>query len=190
MARRAKVKRNNQTLRIRQHWLIPFRGGNLACDAAEDGLRVFIGFNDIELTLKNYEALGQPISREEVLRRISAQFGGAHVVEMGNETQSDFLRHLDQAFVLFADGNAIVNTTEDDGVPDERRQLERYKAQLRALGYRIHELSNSADEIRGYHNSLNAVPYVDAETGKRKIIFPVFPGEIASGYDGPSASEI
>ena len=104
---------------------------------------------------------------------------------MGNETQSDFLRHLDQAFVLLADGNVIVNTTDDDGVPDERRQLERYKAQLRALGYRVQELSNSADEIRGYRNSLNAVPFVDAETDKRKIIFPVFPGEVASGYDGP-----
>lgn len=103
---------------------------------------------------------------------------------MGEELQSPYIRHLDQAFILLEGKIAIVNRVLAGEASVEARQLRAYAKQLEQLGYRTLKLSNTAEEIRGYRNSLNAVPFVDRRTGSRKVIFPVFPGEVSPGHEG------
>lgn len=157
-----------------------FEGGNLAFDRDDAGLLVLVGHNDVELTLASDPSL----TRGEVRERISRRFGGARVVEMGVERQSPYIRHLDQAFVLLGSRVAVANTIESTELPAESRQLAHYRRQLEELGYRVEVLVNDAEDIRSFRNSINAVPFTDRTTGRRSILFPVFPGEVKPGHDG------
>jgi hypothetical protein len=153
-----------------------FEGGNLAFGRAGERTRVFIGYNDVRLTIENYERRGRSLDVDAVAAIVAEDFGGAEVVVVGREQQSPFLFHLDQAFILLGDDLAVVNRIV--GPPTrEQRQLEATRTRLRALGYRTITIDHTQADVEGYRVSTNAVPFVDAETGQKTIIFPVFPGE-------------
>ncbi|MGE0815711.1 MAG: hypothetical protein AB7O28_21860 [Vicinamibacterales bacterium] len=157
-----------------------FEGGNLAFDRVGDRTRVFIGYNDVRLTVENYRRLGRTLDAAAVSGLVADAFDGADVVVVGRETQSPLLFHLDQAFVLLGDGVAVVNRLV--GPPSrEQRQLEATASRLKALGYRLLPIDHTQDDVESYRVSTNAVPFLDAATGRRTIIFPVFPGEVAKG---------
>ena len=153
-----------------------FEGGNLAFDRVAGRTRVFIGYNDVLLTIENYKRRGRSLNADAVVRLVSDDFGGAEVIVMGREQQSPFLFHLDQTFILLGPDLAVVNRIV--GPPSrERRQLENAAATLKSLGYRIHFIDHTQADVEGYRVSINAVPFVDEKTGQKKVIFPVFPGE-------------
>jgi hypothetical protein len=163
-----------------------FEGGNLAFDRDGDRTRVFIGYNDVRLTIENYQRQGRDLDSDAVGRLVAGNFGGAQVVVMGREQQSPFLFHLDQTFILLGNGLAVVNRIV--GPPSrEQRQLEATRTRLEALGYRTIAIDHTQADVEGYRVSTNAVPFVDAETGQKKIIFPVFPGEAKGVAEGPIA---
>jgi len=153
-----------------------FEGGNLAFDRAGDRPRVFIGYNDVQLTIENYRRLGHALDADGVARKVAADFGGAEVVVMGRAQQSPFLFHLDQAFILLGSDLAVVNRIVGPA-SREQQQLEMTRARLKALGYRTLAIDHTQADVENYQVSTNAVPFVDAETGKKTILFPVFPGE-------------
>jgi hypothetical protein len=146
-----------------------FEGGNLAFD---HGLTL-VGRNDVT---RSMEASGE--SREAVLDAIARTFGGVDVVEMGKEPPSPLLQHLDQAFVLLGDRIAVACRLEGGGAEAERRQLDAYAAQLRELGYRVLHLDHSASDLRSYRSSVNVVPFVDRGRNQKRVLLPVFPGEL------------
>ncbi|MGE3275225.1 MAG: hypothetical protein AB7O67_08935 [Vicinamibacterales bacterium] len=160
-----------------------FEGGNLAFDRVGNRLRVFIGYNDVWLTIENYARLGRTLSVDDVTRIVSSDFGGAEVVVVGKEQQSPRLFHLDQAFILLGDGTAVVNRIVD-GSSRERTQLEATRRQLEGLGYRTLVIDHRQEHVARYQMSTNAVPFVDQQTGEKRIIFPVFPGEVKAGSVG------
>ncbi len=160
-----------------------FEGGNLSVDRAGDGLRVFVGYNDLLMTERAYRALGRRITVRGAAERVSAWLGGAEVVVMGTDTQSPWLPHIDQAFALVGDRTAVVNVL-DEGASKERRQLAQFRAQLEALGYRTLAIATRDEDVRNYRTSTNALPFVDRTTSRRTVIFPVFPGEAREGTGG------
>ena len=149
-----------------------FEGGNLAFD----GSRILVGRNDVSRTIA---ASGESRSRREVLEDVSATFAGIEVVEVGNEPQSPLLQHLDQSFVLLDDRVAVVCRLEGGGLEREERQLRDCADQLRGLGYRVSFLDHRASDLTGYRSSINVVPFFDREAGRKRVLLPVFPGELS-----------
>jgi hypothetical protein len=154
-----------------------FEGGNLMFDRGPDGLRVLIGYNDLWLTVQSEAARGRQTTLAEVAARVSSRFGGAEVVQMGTDRQSPFLPHIDESFVLLANRTAVVTRLPGSRSP-EARELAGYAAALDALGYRVLTIDSTQQDVEHYQASTNAVPFVDRDTGDRKIIFPVFPDEV------------
>lgn len=155
-----------------------FEGGNLAFDARDGAARVFVGYNTVSRTVRARKLAGREISRRDVLAEVSATFGGAEVVEVGRETQSLRLQHIDQMFLILHDGVAVVSQLAGKGPGRESGQLRYCADQLRELGYRVFPLDHSAEDLASYRSSVNCVPFVDKTTGEKKILFPVFPGEV------------
>jgi hypothetical protein len=151
-----------------------FEGGNLAFDR---GL-VLMGRNDVSRTIA---ASGETLTRRQVLEGVAATFGGLEVVEMGKEPQSPLLQHIDQAFVLLEDRAAVACRLEGGELETEARQLRYCADQLRDLGYRVSFLDHRASDLTRYRSSVNVVPFFDREAGRRRVLLPVFPGELSEG---------
>lgn len=148
-----------------------FEGGNLAFDR---GL-VLIGRNDVSRTVA---ASGDGRSRRQVLDDVAATFGAGEAVELGEEPQSPLLQHIDQAFVLLDGRAAVACRLEGGGLEGEARQLRYYASQLKELGYRVSFLDHEASDLAGYRSSINVVPFFDRVAGRKRILLPVFPGEL------------
>lgn len=147
-----------------------FEGGNLAFDRS----LVLVGRNDVSRTIA---ASGETLSRRQVLDDVAATFGGIEVIEMGTEPQSPLLQHIDQAFVLLEDRAAVACRLEG-GLETEARQLRYTADQLRDLGYRVSFLDHEASDLAGYRSSINVVPFFDREAGRKRVLMPIFPGEL------------
>jgi hypothetical protein len=156
-----------------------FEGGNLAFDERRGATRVLVGYNDVSRTLAEQRAMGESPSRREILDEIGNAIGGAEAVEMGNEPQLRLLQHIDLAFVILEGGAAVVCRIEGGGLPDESRQLARHAGELRELGYQVSFLDHQASDLEGVRSSVNVVPFTDKESGEKRVLFPVFPGEVA-----------
>jgi hypothetical protein len=148
-----------------------FEGGNLAFD----GKQVLVGRNDVSRTIA---ASGGTRSRSQVLEDFSRTFAGIQVVEVGKEPQSPLLQHLDQSFVLLDDRVAVSCRLEGGGLETEERQLRQSADQLRGLGYRVSFLDHRSSDLRSYRSSINVVPFFDREAGRKRVLLPVFPGEL------------
>lgn len=158
-----------------------FEGGNITYDKTDDGLRVFVGYNDIDNTQYYYEKNGVKKTLEEIAKMISNQFGGAEVVIMGTERQPKEIFHLDQSFIILADQQVVLNKIDDETPAAESLIIMR--KQLENLGYKISNIDLSQSDLTNSFISTNAIPYVDKQTKERKIIFPVFPGEVNGNFD-------
>jgi len=148
-----------------------FEGGNLAFDKR----LVLVGRNDVSRTVASSR---ETRSRRQVLDTVAATFGGIEAVEMGNEPQSPLLQHLDQAFVLLDERVAVVCRLEGGGLEREERQLRHVAGQLRDLGYRVSFIDHRASDLEGYRSSVNVVPFYDRVAGRKRVLLPIFPGEL------------
>lgn len=156
-----------------------FEGGNWTFDRTPEGLRVFVGYNDVEATILQEAERGRDVSQKAVLENISSLLGGAEVVLLGTERQSPYIFHLDQAFVILADTTAVVARIEGKGKSSpEARQLAEIHRQLEAHGYRTLVIPHTLDEIQQYRSSTNVVPFIDPD-GHKRLLFPIFAGELS-----------
>ena len=53
-----------------------------------------------------------------------------------------------------------------------------YKKQLTSLGFKVKTLPISSIGIESSTSSLNAIVFKDSETQEKKVIFPVYPGQL------------
>jgi hypothetical protein len=149
-----------------------FEGGNLAFDSS----RVLVGRNDVSRTIA---ASDETRTRGQVLQAVSTTFAGMEAVEIGSEPQSPLLQHLDQSFVLLDEGVAVVCRLEGGGLDTEERQLRHCADQLRGLGYRVSFLEHRASDLESYRSSINVVPFLDREASRKRVLLPIFPGELS-----------
>ncbi|MFH1030757.1 MAG: agmatine deiminase family protein [bacterium] len=157
------------------------QGGNISFDKTEKGLRVFVGYSDIFYSQHLGKKGDQKPTPQTIAKKISQCFGGAEVVVMGDKELIGTCFHIDQAFVILDNKQAVINQCSSpcfDGDVDVSQQLRYYKMQLEGLGYKIIEIENTPQQLKDSHSSTNVIPFVDKNTGQKKVILPIFPGEI------------
>lgn len=183
-------KLKNQGLEIKQAEFV-FEGGNITFDKTEKGNRIFIGYSDIHYTQQNQRNSENKMNNREIAKKISQTFGGAEVVVLGNKPLFETVFHIDQAFIILENKKVIINQCDEpclEGKMDVGEQLRYYKAQLEKLGYETIVIKNTAEQLKNAYSSTNAIPFVDRNTGAKKVLMPVFPDEIK--YESRGKTEI
>ena len=91
--------------------------------------------------------------------------------------------HLDQAMILLGDGVVGVarvvdeyspNQANDEEIRDVKRFLSKLRAVLAGLDYKIINIDITTDNLLRCQHYVNAIPYIDAETGQKTLFMPVF----------------
>ncbi|MEZ5421226.1 MAG: hypothetical protein R2708_28335 [Vicinamibacterales bacterium] len=152
-----------------------FEGGNLAFDRVGDRTRVFIGYNDVPLTIDNYRRQGRALDLDGVVI-MAADFGGAEVRWWGARSRarscSTSTRRSSCSATVWRSSTASSGRRRASS-----SKLEATRSQARAARLPDHRHRPHAVGGRELPISTNAVPFVDATTGRRTVVFPVFPGE-------------
>lgn len=190
-----------------------FQGGDICFDEVKGVTTMFIGNGTVGENVRLYnESFGErPISQPQMVKRIKKGVGGLPIMVMGEYPSSSRFFHLDDSFVIL-DGQRVVihevdmrteidipdlqNTIEpryfkthkmqgsfENEAENVAEDLKYYERQFNKLGYNISKVSISKTDSLALRTSMNAVPFVDAETGQKKIIFPVYRREIVRQHD-------
>ncbi|MBT3355951.1 hypothetical protein HN784_00480 [bacterium] len=173
-------KRNSVVKTLDNHLTVPFffEGGNIMAAENELGHFVFIDFETIKKTRDLYKTFGKNLSISQVGNLIQGFFLDLKVVVLGDTTREGNFVHLDQS-VLFLDNNTVVVYSVNDK-PQSKASLQHklYKKQLTSLGFKVKTLPISSIGIESSTSSLNAIVFKDSETQEKKVIFPVYPGQL------------
>ncbi|KKM05239.1 hypothetical protein LCGC14_1756130 [marine sediment metagenome] len=165
---------------------VAFRGGNVLVDRINGRRVVFIGSDTFRTARAASQAFGrQELTESEIIACLKRALNADLVVVMGRSgPQPEHIFHLDQAMMLLHGGVAVVARIVG-GAPDAPEQatkladardfLSEARSRLRELGYRVVDLATSAQDVLQFRHRINAIPYVDAETGQRTVLMPVFP---------------
>lgn len=173
---------------------LAFKGGNIFVDEI-GGRRIAITGGDVLRNTRTVwrsfvESDTSDLKIKSVLRKVLDV--DEVVVVGGPGPQPTFLYHLDQAVLLLPKGiAAITNIVEapSEGtlgekdrqeIEEAKRFLSELRLALTGLEYRLVNVDTSARSILRYQHYVNAIPYVDAETGERTLLMPVFPSDRTS----------
>jgi hypothetical protein len=80
--------------------------------------------------------------------------------------------------VLLDERVAVVCRLEGGGLEREERQLRHVAGQLRDLGYGVSFIDHRASDLEGCRSSVNVVPFYDRAAGRKRVLLPIFPGEL------------
>lgn len=171
---------HDQMYPARQVLHIPgfLRGGNLAVADSWNGLRrVFVGEIEILNNEKNFiYSTGMtppPALIPEVLKKI---VGTSDVTVLPN---TDKLFHIDMALNFLAPGIAalIAPLDEEKLEPADRQVLITYRRKLAEKGFRVINVPTTAARVNSFRSPVNALPFVNRDTGRRTVIVPRFEDE-------------
>lgn len=164
------------------------RGGNVAVAERPDGRRlVFVGAHEIALNDEHFvhsTGLGPPKPLvTEALKRI-ARTGEVYVLP-----NTEKLFHIDMAVNFLAPGLAAVIAPVDEArlANEDLQVLIALRRRLAETGFRVVNVPTTAARIAAYRSPVNALPFVDRDSGRRKLIVPRFADETVS-IDGRSQS--
>ncbi len=173
---------------------LAFKGGNILIDEI-GGRRIAITGGDVLRNTRTVwrsfvESDTSDLKIESALRKA---LDVDEVVVVGAPgPQPTFLYHMDQAVVLLPKGVAaitnIVEAPSGETIGGKDRQeieqarlfLSELRLALTGLEYRLVNVDTSARSILRYQHYANAIPYIDAETGERTLLMPVFPSSQTS----------
>ena len=165
---------------------IVFTGGNLLFDQI-GGRRIAFCGGDIVKNTRTVHGLFPGIAAPDsaIARIIRSTF---NVDEVGiisgkSRPQPVLMFHLDQA-VLFLHGGVAGVTSIVGSLPDNQRarariaEVEEYLTGLRGiltgLGYTVVPVETTVRNALNYEYYANAIPYIDAVSGERMLLMPVF----------------
>ncbi len=163
-----------------------FKGGNILVDVI-DGRRVAVCGSDV---VRNTRTIWQcfvetDTSDPKIVGMLKEVLGADEVVVVGGpRAQPGLLYHMDQAVVFLAGGIAgvtrIVGERPASGqeaadVEEAELFLAELRSALRNIGYKLVNVDTSARNLLNFQHYANAIPYVDAESGRRTLLMPVFP---------------
>jgi agmatine/peptidylarginine deiminase len=172
--RKKNIKRNiNKIFGEEKIWETDFQfeGGNIFFDDFDGEKRLFIGFSDIEETVRVKASKGITMTKREVARAISKELGGVKVIVMNNEGQNVNLPHLDQSMVFLSNKKVMVcNYDKPDYI---KKMHDNYTLQLKLQGYEVIPLELKEEDFFNHFTPLNCIPYVDKATGEKKVILNV-----------------
>ncbi|RMG46948.1 MAG: hypothetical protein D6718_04640 [Acidobacteria bacterium] len=163
-----------------------FNGGNVVADVVGGRRVVIVGGDAVRKTRTLARAFGDaPPGPAELARLFGRALGADETVILDpGRPQPALLYHLDQVILpLGEDRIALALPQVGPGDPPAVRDAAAFAVRLRSrlsrLGYRIVEIPVSGADLAAYRHPLNAVPYTDAETGRRTLLLPRFPGGAA-----------
>lgn len=165
---------------------LAFMGGNILIDKIGGRRIAFYGPDILRATKTISRALfGSEFSQLQISQTIKDVLNVDQVVTTGRDRlQPELMYHLDQAMLLLPGGVAAITNivsensdglAEDEEVTEARIFLTGLRATLLGLGYRLIDIDTSVGNLLQCQHYVNAIPYVDAETGDRVILMPVFP---------------
>ncbi len=163
---------------------IAFKGGNILIDQFKGERIAFCGSDIIRETkaLMRKTSNNTP-SRAETKTALKQYLAVDKVVIIGGKKrQPRKLFHLDQAMVLLPDGTAAVtrifsataaaqNTKQIKKIMNFLTEL---RSTLRSMGYKIHDMYVSVDDVLNYRYYVNGVPYTNRTTGAKEFLIPLF----------------
>jgi len=164
---------------------LAFKGGNILVDEIGDKRVVFCGGDVLRTTRTVWQALtGRKPSESTINGILKNALNADKVVIIGfKRLQPCLMYHLDQAMVILPNGHAGVarivggqNSAEMN--PEEIKEVKLFLSELRAvlknLGYKILDIEMSVHNLLHYQHYVNVIPYIDAKTGQRTLLMPIF----------------
>ncbi|MBN1292913.1 MAG: agmatine deiminase family protein [Candidatus Latescibacteria bacterium] len=170
---------------------VVFNGGNIRFGEIS-GKRIAFCGSDVLLNTSIFRETfpDEAVSDSIVTDIIAETFGADEVVIIDEGTkQPYYMFHLDQAFVIVADSVACVtrvieNTHEygkhKAGIEVVENYLKKVRKTLAASGLKIVDIDTPVHNILRQEYYVNAIPFIDAETGEKKILLPVYDTRIKS----------
>lgn len=165
-----------------------FQGGNILVDEIGGQKIVFCGGDILNETRAVWWSITEKeLPDSEIIKLITDIFNAEKVVIVAvaanGRLQPSLMYHLDQAMILLPDGVAgvarvvgrhPVDPANDDEVKDVEQFLSKLRATLLDLGYEVINIDITVDNLLRCQHYVNAIPYVDAETGQKTVLMPVF----------------
>lgn len=165
---------------------LTFRGGNILFDEFKGKKIVVCGGDVYRLTQTVWKSSRDSTPTEEQISKMVLKFFNVDdvVIMGGKKVQPSLMFHLDQAMVFLSKG--IVGITNlvgkmNNAASDVKRikEVEVFLLELRSklsnLGYKLVNIDTSIHNVVNYQYYVNGVPYVDAITGQKTFIMPVYP---------------
>ncbi len=162
-----------------------FKGGNILVDVI-DGRRVAVCGSDVVRSTRTIwqSFVETDTSDSKIIGMLKEVLGADEVVVVGGpRTQPGLLYHMDQAVVFLAGGIAGVTrivgerpASGQEAVDLEEAELflVELRSALRNIGYELVNVDTSARNLLDFQHYANCIPYVDAESGRRTLLMPVF----------------
>jgi len=179
-----------------QKYEIPvvFNGGNIRFGEISGKLIAFCGSDILINTSILREISPENAAIDSIFTElITDAFGVDEVIIIDKGIkQPYYMFHLDQAFLIVDDGVACVtrvveNTKEylkhKAGIDTIEKYLEEVRKTLSNSGFKIIDIDTPVHNIVRQEYYVNAVPFIDAETGEKKILMPVFEARIKSNTE-------
>ncbi len=164
---------------------LAFMGGNIFVDEI-DGRRLALCGGDILRTTRTVSRAVSDscLSNVEITATLKGALNVDKVVMVGQaRLQPSQMYHLDQALILLGSKTAAVakivgrRPTEPEQI-EEIQQAEQFLVELRStlasLGYRVADIETSVQNVLRCQHYVNAIPYVDAESGQKTLLMPVY----------------
>ncbi len=170
---------------------VAFTGGNIRFGETGGRTIAFCGSDILLNTAALYSLSPELAVEEHVVAEILARvFGVDRVVVIGaGDRQPSLMYHLDQAFLLLEGGVACVTRVTGDRDKFKRyardiaaveAYLEKVREELVAAGFAILHIDTSVHNVLRSEYYVNAIPYIDRETGEKRLLMPVFEAIIRS----------
>ena len=165
---------------------VTFDGGNVFVDEYQGKRIVIFGGDVLRCTKTVWKSTRESQVREkEIVKMMKKALDADQIVVPGGDSlQPALMFHLDQAMTLLPERRVAVSRLSGDLPQDpnrirELKGVESYLCELRStltgLGYEVLDVEVSAHNVSNYQYYVNGIPYVDARTGERVYLMPVFP---------------
>lgn len=172
---------------------VTFAGGNILLDEFQGRRFAFVGNDVLRRTRTVWRSTRESIPTEdEIINMLKRFLRADDVVVVGRDkVQPSLMFHMDQAMIPLGEG--IIAVTKVVGEPDEADEnageIYKVKAFLRELeelllnlGYGIVGIDTSVINVLNRQFYVNGIPYLDAVTGQKTLLMPVFPA-MQTGLD-------
>ncbi|MCE5251621.1 hypothetical protein LLG96_15540 [bacterium] len=165
---------------------IAFTGGNILFGESGGRRIALCGRDNVRDTRKINDSFRDCVVPESAFTdviRNTFDVDDVIIISAQDIPQPTLLYHLDQAVVFLDDG--VAGITKPVGeypqnpkalarIREAAAYLEEVRTVLTDLGYRLIDIDTSIDNILRYEYYANAIPFINADTGGKTLLMPVF----------------
>lgn len=163
-----------------------FKGGNILMDEFNNRKVAISGGDVFRLTRTVWNSSRDSIlTDKQIVKMLKKYFNVDEVIVISKEiVQPSLMFHLDQAMVFLSNGIiGITNLVGKDNAKFSRTQeveevevfLAELRSKLEGLNYKLVNIDTSIHNILNYQYYVNGIPYVDAVTGRKTFLMPIYP---------------